>query len=433
MPEELGFNVTGVNTATLVYAVAFTLITLISNPIAKRVGPHRWIPFLMFTWAIATWSHVLLHNFGGYVVVRIFVAITEAGFIPSCLLYFTTWYKSTELATRLSWFWGIQSLASAFSGLISFGIFNLDGVGGLYGWKWLFLIDGIITHVVGFVAIFYLPGSPATTRGLLRGKNGWFTQRETAIAVTRIIDDDKYKLEQNLRITWHDVRIALADTKVWTHLLIAFLSIMYPTPMTTYFPKLIKGYGFSVTTSNLLTVPAYIIGLVVSIIVAHSADKYGSYGLHALVSLVWSMSGYLALIFLPDSAGRWSFYAVTLLAASVPSFHGMNIAWMASNAAPHGKRVLALGAIIGAANICSVPGSQIYQQDDGPRYTKGNWGVFAVIVLTALVCIFQHFRYSLTNKYREKKWQSLTESEKEEYNKSTKDEGSNRLDYRFRV
>lgn len=61
MPEELGFNVTGVNTATLVYAVAFTLITLISNPIAKRVGPHRWIPFLMFTWAIATWSHVLLH------------------------------------------------------------------------------------------------------------------------------------------------------------------------------------------------------------------------------------------------------------------------------------------------------------------------------------------------------------------------------------
>ncbi|CEG62870.1 hypothetical protein RMATCC62417_00126 [Rhizopus microsporus] len=433
MPEHLGFNINGINTGTLLYSLVFTVITLITNPIAKRVGPHRWIPFLMFSWAIVTWAHVFLHNYSGYLATRFFIAVTEGGFIPTCLLYFTSWYKASELATRLSWFWGIQSFASAFSGLISFGIFRLEGVGGLYGWKWLFLIDGIITHIVGFIAIFYLPKSPFTTRGLLRGKYGWFTERERAIAVTRIINDDKYNLEQNQRITWRDVRMAILDTKLWTHLLITFTSMMHTTPISTYFPTLIRGYGFSITTSNLLTVPAFFINLIVSIVVARNADRIGNYAFHGLFGCAWAMAGFLSLIFVPDGAGRWNFYAATLFAASAPYWHGMHIAWMSSNLAPHSKRVLALGAVIGAANICSVPGSQIYQQSDSPRFIRGNWINFSIALLSAILLIVQHFRYVFTNEYRSKKWDSLTEAEKQDYLKHTKDEGSNRLDYRFRI
>ncbi|KAG1156707.1 hypothetical protein G6F36_014305 [Rhizopus arrhizus] len=106
---------------------------------------------------------------------------------------------------------------------------------------------------------------------------------------------------------------------------------------------------------------------------------------------------------------------------------------MASNIAPHGKRILALGAVIGAANICSVPGSQIYQESDSPRFIKGNWAIFGIALSTAILLLFQHTRYVLTNKYRTKKWNSLTESQKEDYIKNTKAEGSDRLDYRFRI
>lgn len=63
------------------------------------------------------------------------------------------WYKTNELATRLAWFWGAQALASAVSGLISFGVFRMRGIYGLEGWKWLFIIDGIATHIVGFIAL----------------------------------------------------------------------------------------------------------------------------------------------------------------------------------------------------------------------------------------------------------------------------------------
>ena len=76
------------------------------------------------------------------------IALSEGGVIPATLVYLGSFYKSTELATRLAWFWGIQTIASAVSGLMASGLLQLRGIGGLEGWKWLFLIDGIITVVV---------------------------------------------------------------------------------------------------------------------------------------------------------------------------------------------------------------------------------------------------------------------------------------------
>ncbi|KAI8062955.1 major facilitator superfamily domain-containing protein [Thamnidium elegans] len=416
LPGDLGFGITGINTGTLVHAIVFTVVTIVTNPLAKRMS-----------------AHLVLPNFDGYIAIRFAVALTEAGFIPASLIYLTSWYKTNELATRLSWFWGIQYFASAFSGLISFGIFRMSGIGGLHGWKWLFIIDGIFTHIVGVVAFFYIPGGPCSTAGFLRGKNGWFTERERNIAVTRIIRDDKTKTEQKKATTWHDVKISVLDTNLWTHLFITFLGIMPLTPIHIYFPTLIKGFGFAVTTSNLLTIPACFIGLFFSILIAKSADRYGNYALHAIIGCVWSMVGFLAIQFIPDDTGRWGFYAVMLFMASTPSWHGMQVAWMSSNLAPVGKRTIALGAVVGAANICSVPGSQIYQENDAPRFHTGNWINFGIITASAIMFIFQRFRYSYTNKYRSQKWNAMSDERKKEYLKSTTDEGSNRLDFRFRL
>ena len=98
------------------------------------------------------------------------IALTEGGVIPATLVYLGSFYKSTELATRLAWFWGVQvrqllyscyfigdsmwlnmvfkNIASAVSGLMASGLLQLRGRNGLEGWKWLFIVDGIITLVV---------------------------------------------------------------------------------------------------------------------------------------------------------------------------------------------------------------------------------------------------------------------------------------------
>ena len=163
------------------------------------------------------------------------------------------------------------------------------------------------------------------TQGKLRGKNGWFTDREAKIAVTRIIRDDLSKTDQDVPITIDDIKEAVKDTKLWTHLITTFVGMMTNTPIMTYLPSIIRDGGFAVTTANLLTMPAYLGGLLFSLLIAYSSDKYGEVALHALIGNVWEMVGYITLKSLPYDAGRWPLFAAATVTASSPSWHGMHI------------------------------------------------------------------------------------------------------------
>ncbi|KAG2215422.1 hypothetical protein INT46_001385 [Mucor plumbeus] len=386
LAADLGFSNDGVNTGISVYHFVFTLFTLPSNAISKAVGAHLWIPILMSSWAAVTWAHALVNDFKGFIIVRVLIAITEAGFIPACLSYMSLWYKTNELATRLAWFWGAQAFASAVSGLISFGVFRMRGIYGLEGWKWLFIIDGIATHIVGIIAFFYLPASPAHTEGGLRGQDGWLTKRQIQIATLRIIRDDFTKKELNKPISRIDIQQAITDINLWTHLLITFLGNMPSTPINSYLPR-----------------------------------------------SIWGLIGFSLLEILPESIGRWQLYAAALFTASSPSWHGMQIAWMSSNIAPIGKRTLALAAVIGAANINGVPGSQIYQVSDAPRYRHGNKINILLHVITILLFLYQRTRYDLINKWRKYQWNQMTVYQKKIYSIENEAKGNNRLDFKYRL
>lgn len=150
------------------------------------------------------------------------IGLTEGGVIPATLIYLGSFYRSTELATRLAWFWGVQTIASAVSGLMASGLLQLQGIGGLEGWKWLFIVDGIITVVIAVLTLlvllllqafklseplsfssFYLPRNSTRTNGGIRGWKPWFTEREIRIAVTRIVLDDPSKRVYELVSVFH--------------------------------------------------------------------------------------------------------------------------------------------------------------------------------------------------------------------------------------
>lgn len=253
------------------------------------------------------------------------------------------------------------------------------------------------------------------------------------IAVTRLIKDDKAKTEHHQFVGIKDIKLFLKDTKVWMHLVATFVAYMPITPIQTYLPSIIRSAGFETTTANLLTAPSYIVNGIFSILIAWSSDRYGDVGLHIVISVIWQLAGYIALRALPVGTDRWSLFAAAMVTAAAPSWHGMHIAWMSSNVAPSGKRALALGAIIGAANICSVPGAYIYQTYDLPRYFTGNTVNVALDVAALLLFTSIRFRYILTNRYRERKWSAMTEQERETYRATTVDQGSDRLDHRFRI
>ncbi|GAW10062.1 MFS general substrate transporter [Lentinula edodes] len=372
LPEDLGFTTDTVNLGTAIYSFLFSLACLGGAVACKIVHPSRWIPLSMFCWGLVTMSHALIKDKGGYLAVRCMIAVTEGGVIPATLIYLGSFYRSTELATRLAWFWGVQTIASAVSGLMASGLLQLRGVSGLEGWKWLFLVDGIITVVVAILTWFYLPRNTTLTKGGIRGWKPWFDERQVRITVTRIVRDDPSKRLYEQRVHWADVKDTATDLGLWGHLIITAVGLTPTNPLNVYLPSVIKTFDFSVFAANALTAPPYILQCCTMVLCIWHSDRIRERGFHGAFGATWQLVGWILLRCLPSDTSKGVKYFAALLVACWPSTHPLNIAWMTENTGSIGKRTLASGCVIFAANIYGVWGSQIYRAKDAPDYHTGN-------------------------------------------------------------
>ncbi|KAF7301592.1 hypothetical protein MIND_00724700 [Mycena indigotica] len=433
LPGDLGFTIDTVNTATAIYSVFFSLFSFSGAVMAKIVGPARFlgIPILMFSWGLVTLAHALIKDRAGYLTVRVFIAVTEGGVIPATLIYLGSFYKGTELSTRLAAFWGTQAIASAVSGLMASGLLRLRGRAGLEGWKWLFIVDGIITLVVAVGIWFYLPRNVTKTTGGLRGFKPWFSERQLQIAVTRVIRDDQSKREYEKRATKRDFWDAAKDLGLWGHMLITNVTLTPTNPLGTYLPTVIKSFHFNVFVSNALTAPPYVLQCIIMILVIRHSDKVRERGFHGAFGSFWQCIGWVILRAMPDSAPRGVKYFGAIIVASWPYNHPLNIGWMSENTGSIGKRTVASGAVIFAANIYGVWASQIYQASDAPFFKRGNSANIAIAGFTTIMWIVQKYYYKHLNRKREREYAALSEDEKAAEDRLVHEKGNQSLTFKY--
>lgn len=131
----------------------------------------------MVLWSIVAMAQAGLNGRGTFYACRALLGVLEGGFIPDLVLWLSYFYTSSELPVRLSYFWVSLNLTGVVIGLLGFALLRLDGVSGLAGWRWLFLVEGLITLVVGIASWFMMPASAVETKTWYRPK-GWFTDRE---------------------------------------------------------------------------------------------------------------------------------------------------------------------------------------------------------------------------------------------------------------
>jgi len=124
---------------------------------------------------------------------------TGADCSSDIVLWLTYYYKSNELPLRLAWFWTALSTVNIVGSLIAAGVLQMRGVAGWGGWRWLFLLEGIVTLIIGILSWGLMPPGPTQTKNWFRGKNGWFTDREEYIMVNRLLRDDPSKGDMNNR------------------------------------------------------------------------------------------------------------------------------------------------------------------------------------------------------------------------------------------
>lgn len=167
MNRDLGLTATMFAVANTVFYVGYVLFEIPSNLMLARFGARIWISRIMITWGIASTATMFASTPAGLYLIRFLVGVAEAGFVPGILLYLTYWFPLSHRARANAWFLRAMPITIAFGASISGLILQWgDDILGMAGWRWLFLIEGLPSVVLGVVAAFYLTSRPPDAKWL---------------------------------------------------------------------------------------------------------------------------------------------------------------------------------------------------------------------------------------------------------------------------
>jgi MFS transporter, ACS family, 4-hydroxyphenylacetate permease len=167
MNRDLGLTATMFGLANTIFYVGYFLFEIPSNLMLARFGARVWIPRIMITWGIASTATMFASSPASLYLIRFLVGVAEAGFLPGVLLYLTYWFPPSHRARANAVFMIAMPVTIAFGASISGLILQwADGVMGMEGWRWLFLVEGLPSVVLGVIAAFYLTSRPAEANWL---------------------------------------------------------------------------------------------------------------------------------------------------------------------------------------------------------------------------------------------------------------------------
>lgn len=423
-----------------IFYCSFLFAELPSQLISKKLGPDTWIPIQMVTWSIIAASQAALQGRTSFFVTRFFLGLIEGGFIPDVILYLSYFFTNGELPKRLSWFWTSYQSTQIIGAFLAYGILHLRGGALGAGWRYMFLIEGALTGVIGVLTWFYLPASPTQTarskyKGWLRPKEGWFTEREEVIMVTRILRDDPGKATMHNRqgLSFTDLKNALFDYDLWPIYLLGLSWGIPMSPPAAYITLTCKALGFSTFETNLLTIPAYVLFIVQLLFWTWVSEKINQRVLISLVTQIWALPLLIALVALPPvfPNSNWVKWLLSTLLVGHPYVHAIIVALTSRNSGSVRTRTVGSSLYNMSVQLSSIISSQIYRDNDKPYYYTGNKALLAVVAYNFVVIIGMKVYYDWRNSSRDKIWASMSRDERVHYLSTTKDEGNKRLNFRF--
>ncbi|KAF3345578.1 hypothetical protein VD0002_g2796 [Verticillium dahliae] len=431
---DLGMTTNDYNLGNTIFKLSFLCAELPSQLLSKWIGPDRWIPAQMVLWSLIASTQFWLSGRHSFLIFRALLGMLQGGFIPDVILYLSYFYKHHELSLRLGFFWTAMSLADIFSALFASGILHMRGVNGQAGWRWLFLIEGLITFVAGVFGFLLMPAGPCQTASWFRGKQGWFSKREEIIMVNRVLREDPGKSGMHNReaITPQLLWNSLKDFDLWPIYLIGLTFEIPMGPPKLYLTLTLRSLGFDTFQSNLLSIPYTIGHMIMMLGLTYIGEIFKELSFVSMIGQVWALP---LLIFLnivnTDEINRWLFYFVIILLLMYPNPHPIQVGWNSRNSGSVRSRTVSAACYNMFVQGSGIISSNIYREDDAPLYKRGNRWLLAIACGNIALYLSVKAYYVWRNKQRDRRWSAMTEDERLDYLSTTTDEGNKRLDFRF--
>src|SRR5262245_36935746 len=246
------------------FFIGYFIFEVPSNLVLQRVGARIWIARIMIVWGVVSMAFMFLNGKTMFYVMRFLLGAAEAGFFPGVILYLTYWFPTHERARTIAMFVVGGVLAGVIGSPISGALLHLDGIGGLGGWQWLFLIEGIPAVLMGVVILLVLPNRPQDARWLSRAEKQWIQSRLTTDPVVAS------------SVPQHRLIEIFTNGRVWLLCLLYFLMNVGGYGYELWLPSIIKSFSnISPTTIGVINAIPYFTAGVAMILSARYSDKTG--------------------------------------------------------------------------------------------------------------------------------------------------------------
>ncbi|QFU94630.1 MFS transporter [Amycolatopsis sp. YIM 10] len=381
MNEELGLTATVFGFASGIFFLGYLLLEVPSNLALHRFGARRWMARIMITWGVVATVMAFVPNATTLVILRFLLGVAEAGFFPGIILYLTFWFPAAQRAKAVAMFMAAVPISSAVGATVSgLLISGGDGVFGLSGWRFMFLVEGVPAILLAFVTWFYLTDRPEKAKWLTESEREWLSSTLAA---------EKENTEQKHH--W-PLRKALTHPRI---LMLAFVyfGIAYGLYALGFFlPTIISGFKqqfgvqFSITETGLITAIPYVIGAVVMVLWARHGDRTGERTWHVAIPMLIGGAAIPVALYLGNPI--MAMVAVTICATGVcsalPTFWALPSTFLSGAAAAGGIAMInSLGNISGFA----APYITGWLKDATGSQRTGMWAVGLCMLAAAGVAI----------------------------------------------
>jgi ACS family tartrate transporter-like MFS transporter len=310
MNKDLGFSAYIYGWGAGIFFFGYFLFEIPSNLILEKIGARIWIARIMITWGIISALTAFVTGPTSFLIIRFLLGAAEAGFFPGMILYFTYWFPSEYRGRVISTLFVAQPVANAVASIVSAAILGMDGILGLKGWQWIFILEALPAVLLGLVILKVMTDKPAHADWLAEDERGWLQAR---------IDQECRQVESGGRLT---LMKALGDPRVVALSLIYLMSVTANYGIVFFMPQIIKGIGLSNMMTGVASSIPYIVGTIGLIAWGWSSDRNQERRWHLIVA---STLGALGLAFAAWSGA--SYWALLGMSAATIGIYGSRAAF----------------------------------------------------------------------------------------------------------
>lgn len=285
MNADLGFSETVYGLGASIFFVGYFLFELPSNLMMMRFGARLWIARIMVSWGLVSTAMMFVKTPASFYAIRFLLGVAEAGFFPGVIFYLGMWFPAAMRARYVGLFLCAIALANIVGAPVSGLILGMDGVWGLRGWQWLFVIEGLPSFFLAFAVLVWLPNGPGDAR--------WLNDDERAAIDTR--------LKAEPARAHHALWPMLRDPRVWMLAIPDFGIVLSTYGLGLWLPQIVKGLGFSNLGVGGVVALVYIVSSIATVLWCLSSDRAGERIRHVSIAAVVGAGGFILAAFTQGS------------------------------------------------------------------------------------------------------------------------------------